>query len=253
MFVRALVVLLLILNLGVATWWATRGAPDGRPPVVLPDDVARLQLADEAAPMISAVTAAPALPTSDNDIETETAAAASAPADAAATSTADAAATPATAGPPQCHALGPFADVASRDAARDLLAPLVVRIVARDVTETPRGWRVWMAPLEDRSAADAAVARLVAAGFTDYYVIASGDEADGIALGRFGSVAGAESRAGALRAAGFEVETAPLGSVLVRHWLDVMAAEGATGASLRARVAAARAEPRDCNAVGEAG
>ncbi|MCD9029330.1 hypothetical protein LDO26_14100 [Luteimonas sp. BDR2-5] len=241
MLLRSLVVLLLILNLGVITWWATRGAPEVVAPVVLPADVPRLQLAGEVAPAAASR-------------DTGTAEAGSIVRADEATSTAvPATPAPLPADPPQCHALGPFADAAVRDAAQARLAGVVVRASARDVSEVPRGWRVWMTPLADRAAANAMVARLVGAGFNDYYVIADGDEANGIALGRFGSEPGAESRARALRGAGFEVQTAPLGSVIVRHWLDVMAADGDTGEALRARVSAARAEPRDCNASRDAG
>ncbi len=255
MLLRSLVILLLILNLGVITWWATRGAPEVVAPVVLPDDVPRLQLAGEAAPaLVNATTAAA------NDVDAATSIAPSlAPGNDAAAPLAPAAplaaAAPvlAPADPPQCHALGPFADAAVRNAAQARLSGVVVRAATRDVREVPRGWRVWMRPLPDRSAANAMVARLVAAGFNDYYVIADGDEANGIALGRFGNEAGANSRAGALRAAGFEAQAEPLGNALVRYWLDVMAAEGSSGEALRALVSAPRIEPRDCNAARDAG
>ena len=252
MLLRSLVILLLILNLGVITWWATRGAPEVVAPVVLPDDVPRLQLAGEAAPAPANATTAAAV----DDVDAATSIAPGNDAAAPLASAAPlAAATPvlAPADPPQCHALGPFADAAARNAAQARLSGVVVRAATRDVREVPRGWRVWMRPLADRSAANAMVARLVAAGFNDYYVIADGDEANGIALGRFGNEAGANSRAEALRAAGFEAQAEPLGNALVRYWLDVMAAEGSSGEALRALVSAPRIERRDCNAARDAG
>lgn len=250
MLLRSLVILLLILNLGVITWWATRGASEVVAPVVLPDDVPRLQLAGEAAPAPANATTAAAV----DDVDAATSIAPSlAPGNDAAAPLAAATPVLAPADPPQCHALGPFADAAARNAAQARLSGVVVRAATRDVREVPRGWRVWMRPLADRSAANAMVARLVAAGFNDYYVIADGDEANGIALGRFGNEAGANSRAGALRAAGFEARAEPLGNALVRYWLDVMAAEGSSGEALRALVSAPRVEPRDCNAARDAG
>lgn len=239
MLLRALVVLLVILNFGVAAWWAMRGdAGDAGAHVA--DGPGSLVLASEPAvadgtPAAGDAALPPATPAQLPASQTL-------------------ATQPPTPGdPPRCIALGPFADAQSREAARLQLAPVAVRLAPRDVTETPRGWRVWMAPLADRAAADAVVARLLENGFTDYYVIGDGDEANGIALGRFGSEAPAQGRAAALREAGFDAQAQPLGSVLVRYWLDVMVANGDAAATLRAQVGAARAEPRDCDAVGDAG
>ncbi|MDR6991785.1 SPOR domain-containing protein [Luteimonas sp. 3794] len=246
MLLRATVVLLVILNFGVAAWWALRGEPGDAAALVDPGP-STLQLVGEAsaedgatpAPPDSAADAADEgpVPAGVDDVDED-----------AAAGTALRAAEPA-----QCVALGPFADAETRDAALAQLSPAVVRATARDVGETPRGWRVWMAPLPDRAAADAMVTRLLASGFNDYYVIADGAEAHGIALGRFGSEASARNRAQALRAAGFEADAEPLGSLLTRHWIDATLAEGSTGESLRSRTGAARIETRDCNAQQVAG
>jgi len=242
MLLRATVVLLVILNFGVAVWWAVRGAP-GDAAALVDTGPATLQLAGESTPdEPAAPTATPRDIVEPGEVPA-TEEAGNAVADVALRA----------ADPARCVALGPFADAATRDAAAAQLAPAVVRIAARDVGETPRGWRVWMAPLADRAAADAMVARLLAAGFNDYYVIADGAEANSIALGRFGSEASARARAQALRAAGFEADAAPLGSTLVRHWIDAMLAEGDTGEAVRARVGAARADARDCDAQRDAG
>lgn len=245
MLLRALVVLLVILNFGVAAWWAARGTP-GDAQAVPPADRGSLRLASEPVdehPEEAAVTAAagrPTGPASPPEIDP----AASMPA-------------PAPPGPPpaaaQCFALGPFADEANRDAARTRLAPVAARTAPRDVGETPRGWRVWMSPREDRASANAIVVRLLEAGFNDYYVIGDGAEANAIALGRFGSEAPARARAEALRSAGFEADAQPLGGVLVRYWVDAMAAEGQDAQVLRQHAGAARAEPRDCDVAWEAG
>ena len=49
MFARALIVLLLILNLGVALWWTTRDdAVPAAPDVVLPPGSERLRLLQDA-------------------------------------------------------------------------------------------------------------------------------------------------------------------------------------------------------------
>lgn len=242
MLLRAIVVLLVILNFGVAAWWALRGDP-GDPAALVDAGPSTLQLVGEPG---TADSVAPAL-VQPSPETSEAASTFAAPEDVP-LDTALRAGDPA-----QCVALGPFADAPTRDAAAAQLSPVTVRVAARDVGETPRGWRVWMAPLADRAAADAMVARLLAAGFNDYYVIAEGAEAHGIALGRFGSEASARARAQALRDAGFEADVAPLGSTLTRYWVDAMLAEGDSGDALRTRVGAARVESRDCNTSPDAG
>lgn len=244
MLLRALVVLLVILNFGVAVWWALRGDPGDANAFADPGP-STLQLVGEPS--------APAPARAVDAVATQVVAleAPEAAADAEAPLATETPAPPA--GDARCVALGPFPDAASRDAALAQLVSSVARIATREVGETPRGWRVWMAPLPDRATADATVARLLDAGFNDYYVIADGADANGIALGRFGSEAPARNRAEALRAAGFEAEAAPLGSTLTRYWIDAMAAGGVTADALRARAGATRVETRDCNAQWVAG
>jgi hypothetical protein len=243
MLLRAIVVLLVILNFGVAVWWAVRGEP-GDAAALVDTGPSTLRLVGEPAADGVDAPASVAL----DSIEPDATAASAGTDSQVPVDTALRAADPA-----QCVALGPFADAPTRDAALAQLSPVAVAVAARDVGETPRGWRVWMAPLPDRAAADAMVARLLAAGFNDYYVIADGAEANGIALGRFGSEPAATARAQALRDAGFDADAAPLGSTLTRHWIDATLAEGDTGDALRARVGAARVETRDCNAQQVAG
>ena len=48
MLIRALIVLLVVLNLGAAAWWLTRPAPTPPAEPALPAGVARLQLLNEA-------------------------------------------------------------------------------------------------------------------------------------------------------------------------------------------------------------
>src|SRR5688500_1497231 len=108
MFVRALVILLLVLNLGVAAWWALHSparAPTAAEPAF---GAARLQLLREAGR--PPVAAAP-----------EVRAAAVEPAPVPQPS----AAAPATT--LQCYSFGPFSDTAAANAARARLKPRVAR------------------------------------------------------------------------------------------------------------------------------
>jgi hypothetical protein len=223
MLARALIVLLLVLNLGVATWWATRRSPP--PPVVLqPSGIARLQLLSEAPKRATArpVAVMPAV-TKESD------AAATAPV------------------PAQCFSFGPFADAAAAAIARARLQTMVTRVAAREQPATPaRGWRVQTLPLASPEAAQAMAQRIAAAGFSDFMIVREGAEANAIALGRYGSEDTARRRAAALATAGIEARAEPLGDAQATTWLDVAAAAGFNAASAQAAIAAPQRRPLDC-------
>jgi len=243
MLARALIVLLLILNLGVALWWTTRGDDAAATPeVALPQGSERLRLLEETAQAAAPVAPAPvAAPAAD-----------AAPAEVAGTDAAEATTTPPPTppAPAACFAFGPFADAAARDRARALLQPAATRLAARESRAAPRGWRVFLPELADREAASAMAARLTAAGFSDHYVMpAAAAGTMDIALGRFGSEAAAQRHQAALRGAGFEVRAEPIGEAGdVRHWIDVEAGEGFDAVALRRATGAAQAESIACAA-----
>lgn len=224
MFVRALVILLLALNLGVAAWWALH-SPAPAPAVEEPPlGVARLQLLREAdRPPSSAAPAASA-----------------------------AAVEPAPAPQPQapepapelqCYSFGPFSDTTAADAARARLKPLVARSAVREQRSAAagRGWRVYLPPQASPTDAQAMAQRITAAGFNDLFVVREGAEANSIALGRYKSEDTARRRAEALTSAGFPARAEPLGEARVMSWIDVAAgndfdataAQKATGAAQR--------------------
>ncbi|WP_149194675.1 SPOR domain-containing protein [Luteimonas suaedae] len=255
MLLRASIVLLLALNLGVALWWALRAppAPDAAPEH--PAGVPRLQLLSEATPQARATAAS----ADAADPQPETALAEAGEADAGQTGTTpapvdaageDAATAPAQ--PARCLALGPFADADALATARARLQPQVLHLRPREVVEAPRGWRVMLPPLADRDAAQATVQKLVAAGFNDHFIIAAGEEANAIALGRFSGEAAARRHSANLRAAGFGAQAEPLGGADIRHWLDVAVADGFDVAAARTETGAARADTVDCAGLAEA-
>lgn len=247
MLVRALIVLLLILNLGVALWWTTRGdAEAASPDVALPQGSERLRLLQETAQApAAAATATVAAPTPDA---------------ATTVATADAGEAEATTPPPPspsataCFALGPFADVAARDRAQAALAPAVQRLALREVRTAPRGWDVRLVGLADRETANATATRLVAAGFKDHYILPAAETGTmDIALGRFGSEASAQRHQAALRGAGFDAVAGPIGEAgAERYWIDVEAAAGFDVAGLRRVTGTARAERIGCDALAKA-
>ncbi len=261
-----------MLNFGVATWWLLRPGPSAPAPWVQPADVPRLQLLGEQAvaqadPVPEAgledVASQPgegapaAEPRSRPDADAPAAsnqgapplepAPGSAPQEAGSASAAAATAL-------RCSSYGPYADAVSVAAARNALQPLgAARTRVRDVVEAPRGWRVVMAPQPDRAAADALAAKIREAGFDDLLVVPSGDEANGIALGRYGSEPSARRREAALRGAGFPVQAQPLGDVVIRHWLDVAAGPAFDAAAARGAAAAAQVQDIDCTGIVVAG
>ena len=220
MMQRALIVLLVAVNLGVAAWWIARDPPKHDDRIALPEGVARLQLLQEAprrartvAPP-SAVSIAPA----------------ALPADA------------------RCVSFGPFDNPALLRRAHERLQPQVLRASVRNVVVgAPRGWRVLVPPQASREAAQALADRMTAAGLDDLLVMPNGVDQNSVALGRFGSEDAARRRQAQVQAAGFaDVRVEPVGDVRTQGWIDV-AATMAFDTGVAARdVAAPRTQPLDC-------
>lgn len=237
MFARALIVLLVILNLGVAAWWLLRPAPPAPVAPVQDASVPRLRLVSEAPLPARGASASPAVavpePTSQTVADEMSA---------AATPVAD------TAAPEACFTAGPFADAATSAAARTALQTRGASANERVDTATRGGtWSVSMPPQADRAAAQALGGRIAAAGFTDYYVVSGGAQANAIALGRFGNEAAAQRHRAALEAAGFAAQVQPPPNARPRHWLDVRAAAGFDAQAARVALGAPL-QPAACGA-----
>ncbi|HYM87136.1 MAG TPA: SPOR domain-containing protein, partial [Pseudoxanthomonas sp.] len=88
--------------------------------------------------------------------------------------------------------------------------------------------------------------RIGTAGFDDYLVVNSGDQLNGIALGRYGSREAAERRQSALAAAGFAAQLQAIGQEgAAQWWLDVEAPAD-IGPQLKALAGSAQSRPLDC-------
>jgi len=236
MLIRAVIVLLLVLNLGVAAWWLSRPPATGSRPVPAhPAGVPRLQLLEEKGS--AATAAAPAVltpPAAASGIV-----AAEVPA---------AVAAPVSAGPAQCFAVGPFADAAATSLAASRLVDQSLRRRPREIPgKGASGYNVVLPPSADRDTAQALARRIGAAGFDDYLVINSGEQANGIALGRYRSREAAERRQAALVGAGFAAHLQPIGQEgAMQWWLEVEARADASGPQLKALAAAAQLRSLDC-------
>lgn len=232
MLIRALIVLLIVLNLGAAAWWISR--PEPLPPALpaQPAGVPRLQLLSESGKAAAAVPPAPA-PTAS--VAPIIAAPAAAPI-----------AEPVA--PAQCFSVGPFADQAAARSAAARLGSQASRSNAREIPgKAAQGYNVVLPPQADREAAQALAQRIGAAGFDDYLVVNSGAQTNGIALGRYRSREGAERRQSALRAAGFDAQLQPVGNEgAAQWWLDVAAAAGVTASGLQNGTGAGQSRSLDC-------
>lgn len=225
MLARALIVLLLVLNIGVAAWWALRPphAQSAPPPAPGPG-LQLLSEADARAPAEVPPTDSAASPDAAGDPGTP----ASAPVRL------------------QCFSLGPY-DEATAAVARERLGPAAARIALRRVpSSAPTAWRVLLPPQGSAEAAKAMAARIAAAGFKDYLVLHEGEDANGVALGLYHGQEAARARARALADKGFEARVAPVGGDGEEVWLDVAAAATQPAASLQSRAGAAHRVPLDC-------
>ncbi|KHL59247.1 SPOR domain-containing protein [Xanthomonas cannabis] len=279
MYVRALIVVLLILNAGVASWWAVQPppAPPAAPPQ--PAGVARLDVLPPraAAPMPPAqetAAAAADVPPAAAPVPPQTAPTAvmasastptpatarpvSAPTDSAvpaksastAAKVAPAAAMPPTTPPPnpeRCARFGPYAARGDADAALTRLRGQTARANLREDKDAGVStFRVMLPNVGDRAAAQALVKRIAAAGIGDYYVIAQGED-NTVALGQYQSRERAERRQASLVGAGFPAQLVPSGTGQSRWWIDVRST--ATAAALQGAAGATRQRSLDCAAL----
>lgn len=273
MLTRALIVVLVILNLGVALWWLLRGEQVSAPPAS-PVGVAQLEVLPatqappaaatplNAAPALQDVTptAAPVAPPQATAAAPATAVA-DAPAPTAVTSApASVAAVPAPAAAPaavtvtptptpaHCVSLGPFADRAAAQAAQSRAGGALRGARLREVADAgATRYRVLLPPAASREEAQATVKRIVAAGVSDYYIIAQGEETNAIALGQYRNREGADRRLAALSAAGFKATmVASGGDGSAQWWLDATLADGTDAAVARQRSGAAQQRSLEC-------
>lgn len=259
MLTRALIVVLVLLNISVALWWALRVEP-ALPELAPPTGVATLQLLDTASP--PADTIAPGAtgpePTAVASVERGDArlpdapAASDAPAalvDATIASEPQAAPASAPAPAPQrCVALGPFADQAAAATAQARLGSALGRmrvVEERQAAGASTRYRVLLPPAASREAAQETVQRIVAAGLNDYYIIAQGPEANAIALGQYRNREGAERRIAALKAAGFQPRLQG-GEAAGTWWLQGALVAGQAANAVRQRSGAAQQRSLDC-------
>jgi cell division septation protein DedD len=219
MFVRALFMLLLALNLGGASWLLFANRPPSDVSVAATDPgVTRLELLAER----------------DSGEAAELASAPESPADLA---------------NDQCRSFGPFPTQADTRAAMNVLTPLTKRIRMREehATQT-RGYWVYLPAMPTREQALTTARTLSGKGVRDYYVVTAGDQQNTISLGLFRDQSNAERRRSEVAALGFTPKVNTRTEDLPVYWLD-FALAGVEPADLANRVPAAREahiEPSRC-------
>ena len=197
MLLRALILLLLCMNVGVAVWWASH-----REPVA-----AVVPATDKNVPSLVLLGEAERKPV----------------ADAAELSEAPAELSP----DAVCLSIGPFSTPAQLRMAMDLMLPRVERIQFREVPAVSlRGYRVYLPPAANRAEALQTARALSAKGIADYYVITAGDDKDTVSLGIFRELENATQRREAVAALGYSPVIEPRTEQLAQWWIDVAARSG---------------------------
>jgi len=244
MLIRALIVLLIALNLGTAAWWMARPAGVVQPVVAQPQGVPQLQLLGEQ------VGAAPSAPPLAAAVEAIPPGVVDGPVPALEANVVPEAGTQAAA-QPLCFALGPFADAATARTASAALAPSGATAAVREAAGTAAsGYNVFLPASGDRDAALATAARVGAAGFDDYLVVNSGEMVNSVALGRYASRQRAQAHRDQLVAAGFPAQVQPVGAETPSQWwLDVRSVADLGATTARVRVGAAQARELDCSTL----
>lgn len=214
MFLRAAIVFLLVLNIGIAAWWISGGnAAPGPVAAPAPANVPGLRLVSEI-PAPRPVAA----PTPDSaGIVPIT----QAPTDSA--------------GNAQCLRFGPFANGVARDAARAALSAAGIAAVPQETAaRSERGWKVHVPSFASHEEAKAMGEQIKAAGISDWYVMNDDGDAISIALGRYGSEDAARRREAELKAKGIPAQAEPLGDTTAQAWLDARLPAIANRAALAA-------------------
>jgi hypothetical protein len=199
MLLRALILLLLCMNIGVAVWWAKHHEAV---PVALPATevgVASLTLLSEAPRPPAALADVEELSADPEQLNSQTV----------------------------CLSLGPFASSAALRRAMNTLLPQVERIQFREVPALAvQGYRVFLPPAGSRAEAQEIARGLAAKGIADYYVVTAGEQQNTISLGLFRDLANASKRHDEVAALGYNpivearTESAP------QWWIDLAAPAG---------------------------
>jgi hypothetical protein len=192
---RVLFLILLALNVAVATWWVTRPSPPMEEFSITDPGVAALRLLSERdeADMASAAAAAaasndPALPRT---------------------------------GSTQCYSAGPIGSETELRGNVEQLGRLSTRLQVRESSvRVVRGYSVYLPAFDSRDEALRGARQLSAAGLRDYYVVTAGDQENTISLGLFRQQENAQRRLQQVQALGFNARLNERADTETQYWID---------------------------------
>ena len=220
MLARALLLSLLLMNLGVATWWWLRPAPAPALAPATDEGIAPLRLLSE--------------------VEAERA-----PVD-----------TPELVGPPEpsggdpnqrCLRIGPFLTQADLRRAMNALTPAVDRIQFSETRVlTNRGFWVFLPAQGTREAALATARDLSAKGLRDYYVVTAGDRENTISLGLYRDQVNAEARRNEVQTLGFAPQLQERQDETPNYWIELAGAPDLDWRAQLGGYAGVDSAPIDC-------
>ncbi len=191
MFLRVLFLLLLAMNVGVASWLYFAPETTEREITATDVGISRLELLAERERLGDAASAELAEAPAVSDT------------------------------PDQCRSIGPFATQADMRAAMNKLTARVRRIQYREARTTqPRGFWVFVPAMASREQALGVARQLSAKGVRDYYVVTAGDQQNTISLGLFREQANAERRRAEIAALGFSPQLLQRTEDLPVYWVD---------------------------------
>ena len=219
MLPRALFILLLAMNIGVAVWWSLRPDIEPRRFAASEPAVASLELLSEAEGRGSVAELAEAPVPMDPGPDAV------------------------------CQRIGPFLTQADLRRALGALTPAVSRIQFRETRSLAlRGYWVYLPAQSTREAALSTARELAARGLRDYYVVTAGDRDNTISLGLFRDVNNARQRQADVQAMGFAAELGERTEDVPQYWIDLAAAAGFDWRARLGGYAGVGAQRIDCNA-----
>lgn len=196
MFPRAIVLLLVVMNLGVFAWWTLHAGVRPTPVPTTQSGVAPLVLLSESENARQHGSSDELADAPDPNSAT-----------------------------PRCQSIGPLATPADLRRAMNTLTPLVGRIQYRQAHGSQmHGYRVFVPALDSRDVALEAARKLAAKDIKDYYVVTSGAQENTISLGLFRDLVNAEKRRDDVRALGFDARLEPRLDDAQQYWIDVAVA-----------------------------
>jgi hypothetical protein len=190
---RAVLLLLVCMNVGVGAWWALHAEPVRKPLPALEPGIAGLTLLRESE---HAQLPAAELDAAPDPLE----------------------------GMTTCLSIGPFETPAALRSAMAQLMPHAGRIQFRELPATVlRGYRVFLPAAESRAAALASARALAARGLRDYYVVTAGNQQNTVSLGLFRDLDNAHQRQAEVAALGYTATIEPRTEAVPQWWVDIAA------------------------------